>query len=126
MFRMKWVIALGILVLAEGCEPTPRIQMADPKVLLNSELSFIQDGVITREQVVLKLGVPSAQFEGERIMIYQLYADNYRKWQLATPMINNFNGLRMWGPETCSLVLVFGTDGVLSRHSLVTSTVTTQ
>jgi hypothetical protein len=126
MFRRKLVIALGILVLAEGCESTPQIQMADPKVLLKWERTFIQDGVTTREQVVLKLGVPSAQFEGDRIMIYQLLVDNDGKWHLAAPMINQSNGLRMWAEGTYSLVLVFGTDGVLLKHSLVTSTVTTQ
>jgi hypothetical protein len=122
MFRRKLVIALGILALAGGCE-TPRIQTADPQILLKSELAFINDGVTTREQVVLKLGVPSAQFEGERIMIYQLLADKNGKWHLVAPTINQFNGLRIWGEGTCSLVLVFGTDGVLLKHSLVTGTV---
>jgi hypothetical protein len=125
MFRRKLVIALGIIVLAAGCG-TPRIQTADPQVLLRSELAFIQDGVTTREQAVLKLGVPSAQLEGDRIMMYQLLADKDGKWHLVAPRSNSGTGLRQCEQGTCSLVLVFGADGILRKHSLVTSKVTTQ
>lgn len=112
---------MAIIVLVTGCA-TPHVEPADPQLLLRSELlAFIRDGVTTREEVVLKLGIPSAQFEGEKIMTYQLRADQAGKWHLVAPQVNATNGFREWPQGTCSLVLVFGGDGVLRKHSLVTA-----
>lgn len=110
---------LTLIVILTGCA-TPRVQTADTKLLFSSELlGFIRDGITTREEVVLKLGIPSAQFEGEKILTYQLRADQAGKWHLVAPQINRITGFREWREETCSLVLVFGEDGVLRKHSLV-------
>ena len=112
--------ALSLIILATGCA-TPTLQLADPQLLFKSDLlSFIRDGVTTREEVVLKLGIPSAQIEGDKILMYQMRADDEGKWHLIAPSWNAFTGLRAWAWGTCSLVLVFGEDGVLCRHSLVT------
>ena len=113
------VVVLTILVVATGCA-TPRVQPADPQLLFKSELlAFIQDGVTTREEVVLKLGVPSAQFEEEKILMYQLHVDKAGKWHLTAPQVSATTGFRQWQPGTCSLVLVFGGNGILRKHSLV-------
>lgn len=99
---------------------TPHLQPTDPQLLFNSELlGFIQDGTTTREEVILKLGIPTAQFEGEKILTYQLRVDRNGVWHLVAPQINATTGLRQWREETCSLVLAFDDKGVLSRHSLV-------
>jgi hypothetical protein len=114
-----FVLALAILVVATGCA-TPRVQPADPQLLFKSELlAFIQDGVTTREEVFLKLGMPSAQFEGEKILTYQLRVDKDGTWHLTAPQVTATTGFRQWLPGTCSLVLVFGSNGVLRKHSLV-------
>ena len=97
---MEWVkrfqILISILILismAVGCAP-PKIQPVDPELLLNSELAFIKDGITTREEVSLKLGVPSAQLEVDRILMYQFRADEEGKWHLVSP---KFSGnLRGW------------------------------
>jgi len=108
-------------MLVAGCA-SPKVQTADPLILLKSDLlSFIQDGVTTREEALLKLGIPSAQMEGEKILMYQLRADQEGKWHLVAPLWNVTTGLRAWREGTCSLVLVFGGDGVLQKHSLVTA-----
>jgi hypothetical protein len=110
-----------IIVLAVGCA-TPHVEPVDPQLLLKSELlAFIQDRVTTREEVVLRLGIPSAQFEGEKILTYQLHVDQDGKWHLVAPQISGTTGFREWRQGTCSLVLVFGGDGVLRKHSLVTA-----
>jgi len=110
---------LALIIMVASCA-TPHIQTTDPQLLFNSELlGFIQDGITTREEVVLKLGVPSAQFEGEKILMYQLRVDQAGKWHLVAPQINATKGLREWREKTCSLVVVFGGDGVLRKHSLV-------
>ena len=114
--------AIATIVMVTGCATTPHVQPADPQLLFKSELlAFIQDGVTTREEVVVKLGIPSAQFEGEKILMYQLRADQTGKWHLIAPQINTSTGFRAWREGTVSLVLVFGGHGVLRRHSLVTA-----
>ncbi|MGE5839021.1 MAG: hypothetical protein ACM34H_03745 [Deltaproteobacteria bacterium] len=114
---MALVLAFGLL--AAGCA-TPKVQPADPQLIFKSDmLGFLQDGVTTRDEVVLKLGIPSAQIEGERILMYQLKADENGKWHLIAPQWNVNTGLRTWSEGTCSLVLVFGENSILQRHSLV-------
>ena len=113
------VSAMSLIILATGCA-TPKVQPADPQLLFKSDLlSFLGDGVTTREEVVLKLGIPSAQIEGEKILMYQLKVDEDGKWRLVAPRWNLGTGLRAWSEGTCSLVLVFGENGVLQKHSLV-------
>jgi hypothetical protein len=65
--------------------------------------------------------MPCAQFDGDRIMLYQLRADAQGEWWVVAPRINAETGLRAWDPHTYSLVLVFDEDGVLERHSLIES-----
>ena len=114
---MALVLAFGLV--ATGCA-TPKVQPADPQLVFKSDLlGFLQDGVTTREEVVMKLGIPSAQIEGEKILMYQLKADENGKWHMVAPRWNMNTGLRTWSEGTCSLVLVFGGDGVLQKHSLV-------
>ncbi|HDR13976.1 MAG TPA: hypothetical protein ENN79_00535 [Desulfobacteraceae bacterium] len=112
---------LCLMMLATGCA-TPKVQQSDPHLLLKTGLlSFLQEGVTTREETVLNLGFPSMQMEGERILMYQLRADSDGKWYLTSPQWDAGTGLRSWKEGTSSLVLVFGKDGVLNRCSLVTT-----
>jgi len=112
------IVSIALVGMLAGCA-TPRIQAVDPQVFLNSELAFIRDGVTTREEVCLNLAVPTAQLEGDRILMYQFRADQDGKWQLISP---KFSGsLRSWEGGTMSLVLVFGSGGVLQKHSMVIS-----
>lgn len=110
--------SLALIIIIAGCA-TPHIQSVDPKPLFNSKLlGFIHDSVTTKEEVLVKLGNPTGQFEGEKILTYQLRVDQTGDWHLVAPQISA-NGLREWPNKTCSLVLVFGDDGVLQKHSLV-------
>jgi hypothetical protein len=120
ILRARFIFSsLALIIMLASCA-TPHIQPTDPKPLLNSKLlGFIQDGVTTREEVVLKLGTPSAQFEGEKILTYQLRIDQAGNWHLVAPQISAPTDFRVWREETCSLVLVFGADGVLRKHNLV-------
>lgn len=118
--RRRVIAALLMaMTLAAGCA-TPTLKLADPQLILQSDLfSFLRDGTTTRQEAVMKLGMPSAQMEGERILFYQLRADEEGKWHLVSPQWNVAAGMRTWSSGTCSLVLVFQDDGVLSKHSLV-------
>jgi hypothetical protein len=118
--RTRFIFSLLALILILASCATPKIQPTDTQLLFKTELlGFIQDGITTREEVLLNLGIPSAQFEGEKILTYQLLVDQTGRWHLVTPQINPGTGLREWREKTCSLVLVFGADGVLRKHSLV-------
>jgi hypothetical protein len=82
-------------------------------------LAFLRDDETTREDVLLRLGVPTAQLEGDRILMYQLNTDAKGRWYLSAPEWNSATGMRTWRTGTSSLVLVFDEAGVLRRHSLV-------
>jgi len=113
--------AMAIISVVAGCESTPSLQPAEPQSLFKSELAFVKDGVTTREEAVLRLGIAAAQVEEDRILMYQLRADAQGKWHLVAPQISAITGLRAWKPQTCCLVLVFDTNGILKKHSLVKS-----
>ena len=72
-----------------------------------------------REEVELELGTPSAKFEVEKILTYQLRVDQAGNWDLVYPQISEPFGFRVWRKGTYSLVLVFDGDGVLRKHSLI-------
>lgn len=115
------LIVIAIIFLTTGCA-TPSLQPTDPQLLLNSDLlGFVRNGVTTRETVVMRLGIPSAQIEGDRILMYQIKTDKNGKLHLVAPEWYTASGFRAWSKGTMSLVLVFGDNGVLQQHSLVTA-----
>jgi len=75
-------------------------------------LAFLSDGLTRREDVLLKLGEPSARFEEARIVTYRLGRDDGGYFPAG--------GARSdWSAAPYSLVLVFDSNGILTRHSLV-------
>ncbi|WP_257306946.1 hypothetical protein [Geothrix campi] len=80
-------------------------------------LGSIQDGQTTRQEVLLRLGTPSSAFEGGRILTYDFAANLGGEWERA-----GGGQVSEWAyphPRAASLVLVFGPDDRLVRHSLV-------
>ncbi len=104
--------------LGTGCTPAPELQPARPEKLFQGMLAFLEDGKCTREQVLLRLGPPMAQFEGERILAYAFREDAQGEWRLEARAVVS-DGRLSYPPGTSSLVLVFSADSVLLRHSLV-------
>jgi hypothetical protein len=89
---------------------------------INANLQFLKDGKTTREDVLLKLGEPSGQFEGERILTYILLTDNEGKLHVLprqVPMYPHDPRMYVLNSDICSLVLVFGSDNILMKHSLI-------
>jgi hypothetical protein len=111
---------LIVLALLASCA-TPRVQPLPAEQVSRSDLlSFIRDGGTTREEVLLKLGRPSAQFEGQRILSYQIQIDKEGAAHVSWPGRSEQNPVLLrWDKDIYSLVLVFGPSGVLERHSLV-------
>jgi len=77
-------------------------------------LRFLETGRTTREEVMLKLGQPSASFEQEKILTYRIGQDDKQGFYIVTA-----KALQPWQAVRFSLVLVFNSDGVLQKQSLV-------
>jgi len=103
LHKSRFGAALTFLIISatlSGCS-VPIVAVKDMQTLKPSTFSFIEDGVTTREEVRMKLdSEPIARFESERIEIYKV--------DINPPPHG-----------TGRLVLVFGPDGILRRHSLV-------
>lgn len=112
--------SLIILGLLAACA-TPKVQPIPAEQVIRSDLlSFVRDGATTREEVLLKLGTPSAQFEGQRILTYQIRIGKDGAAHVFWPRRSELNpALTHWEQEIHSLVLVFRPNGVLEKHSLV-------
>ena len=105
--------AILLALLLVGCSTTTPLRgRADL-------LDFLADNQTTKEEVLLKLGQPSAQFQTEKILTYRLgKEDQNRGYYVVTREINP-QGWPTWANAKFSLVLVFDAQGVLCKHSLV-------
>ena len=113
------VALAGTALLLASCIQGGRTGPADAGTRARLLKDPLQDGTTTREDVVLRLGVPSARFENDRLLCYRL---------LETP-----DGMVVAGREAenrepwvnphhypvYNLVLVFDARSVLVRHSLL-------
>ena len=109
------------LVLLAGCTP-PLLRQARPAELRAEWLAFLVDGKTTREEVLLRLGTPSAHFEGERVLTYAFSrrpAGARTREGRSLDLEQRVPVFRVYRME--NLVLVFAADGSLVRHSLVVS-----
>ena len=75
-------------------------------------LDFLEDGRISRDAVYLKLGAPAREFDQGRIVSWYLARDESGYIVLAPAARLPF-GARY------ELVVVFGADDVVQRHSVV-------
>ncbi len=99
---LKLLLALTTLcILACSTNPIGRGDLLD----------FLKDGVTTKEEVILKLGDPKAMYEGSRIITYRLFRDN-GGWVQHDPA-RSARGVLV------NLVVVFDSQGVMKRHSVV-------
>ncbi len=105
--------------VAAGCSHARPV----PAAVSQKRLPFLADGSTTAEEVILKLGGPAAQFEGERILTYRLAVTGDEVVPVAPCLPPSGRGdprLAAWREgEMWSLVLVFDDRRVLVRHSLI-------
>ncbi len=101
--RLRQLVASSLVALA-ACATTP--------VGHKDLLSFLADGVTRKEEVYKNLGSPSAQFEESRILTYRLGQNKGGFFAASAPRDD-------WSTYRYSLVLVFDSGGILTRHSLV-------
>ena len=104
-------LLLGVIIyflfvfLIAGC--AGHIMTVD-KNIQQKWLPFIEDGKTTKEEVLLKLGMPSGQFEGERIFTYQMTFSEKEGFSVAGQRMFEYN-----------LVLVFKERNILQKHRLL-------
>lgn len=112
-----WAI---IACTAYGCA-TPVVKTIEREDFL-AKLLFLEAGRTSREDILLRLGEPSGQYEGERIFTYLLAIGSEGKLHvLPRQLALNARDPRLYNltPSVCSLVIVFRRDGVLEKFSLV-------
>lgn len=106
--RVRWWLAIFLTLGLQGCvTPIPGAS--------STLLSFLHEGSTKREEVLLKLGQPSASFEQERIFTYRIGEDPKQGQYVITP-----KAMMPWQRVHYSLVLIFDEGGTLTRHNLVT------
>lgn len=109
---------LGLTLLV-GCTP-PVLRQAGPAELQAEWLAFLVDGKTSREDVLLRLGTPSAHLEGDRLLTYAFSPNRAGAWSPATRRWDPTQKIYVYsGYRIGSLVLVFAGDGRLLRHGLV-------
>lgn len=104
-------LALGLACVG----PSARLEKA--RTFEAGLLEPVQDGQTTRQEVLLRLGTPSASFEGGRILTYDFQVGLDGEWRRAG--VGQASDWANPYPRASSLVLVFGPDDRLIRHSLV-------
>ncbi len=109
------IISICMLIAAftiGGC--SQKVVTID-KRLVSEHFKFIHDGSTSQKEILNRLGEPANQYENGRILTYLLHED--RNYQLN--LVNSFIVGRNIRNVYYNLVLVFGADYVLERHSLV-------
>ena len=82
--------------------------------LVSERLPFIRDGKTSKQEVLSRLGEPDSRYEGEQILTYVMCED-----------ISPGDRVRLSHTVPCSpyhtnnLILVFGPDDLIARHSMV-------
>jgi hypothetical protein len=115
--RTRLLAPVTTLLLLFGCaNQTPPAKVTE---IEQHHLAFVRDGSTTREQALLQLGIPSGQFEGERIMSWRLRYDGKALHPVAAERAWEDPRYTVWNGPTYNLVLVFDLSTTLQRHSFI-------
>ena len=119
MIRRSAGIGFLIILLLSGCAET-RLQTVDDATL-QQQLALLEDGKTTKEDILLKFGIPSSQFEGERILTYRLrFNQKENRFEVVSREVDR-RDLRFtdWIQTEYNLVLVFDERHILQKHSML-------
>ena len=132
MFTTTVVLALSLLMLV-GCGAT--LQQVVPDKSRQTLLPYLEDGKTTKQEIIERLGQPSRQFQGGRILTYRLgqlrecgwFCDDKGLRAIETgvtwnkprpPRLDSQWRIASYG-EVYALVLIFDEPNVLRKHSLI-------
>jgi hypothetical protein len=105
------LVAVLISALLAGCVTPPNAR--------TDLLAFLQIGRTTREEVLLKLGQPSASFEQERIFTYRIGQYGEQGYYIISPKVVLPAQGATWQNVHFSLVMVFDEQSRLQNHKLI-------
>jgi hypothetical protein len=122
--RTKTVPFLITAIMIAGCATV--VAPLEPQ-LVSERLPFIRDGKTSKEEVVSRLGEPANRYEGGRILTYEMCEDFYLKGPLRLRDTRpegeksemRRTAVRCSPERTNNLILVFGPDDLVERHSAV-------
>ena len=104
------VVAMFGVFLATGCA---KVAPVDERAL-GEAFPFIRDGETNKQEILNRFGLPVHEYEGGRIISYFAQLDDRSEyWDAGQMRVGQSFG------ERYALMLVFGPDDVLERHSLV-------
>jgi len=92
--------------------------------LVRERLPFIQDGKTSKEEILSRLGEPANHYEEGRILSYKMCKDIYLPGRLHV-CSTRARDKKDAGPQKWreiardTLILVFGADNLVERHSMV-------
>jgi hypothetical protein len=113
-------VVLIITIAAGSC--SNKLYVADANVE-SKYIPYIKDNQVNLDEVVLKLGQPSWTFENGRIFTYRLYLSNKGEmWPIAAEKSVAGNVVSIndrYSNRLYSLVLIFNSDRILIKHSLI-------
>ena len=115
MKKLGGFLAL-LLVAVAGCRMGGDTGVVDSLVEFGLLPFQVCDGSTTREEVLLRLGAPTAEFESSRLSVHRLLMDGTRK-KLAPISCGTAERVST-DRRLYDLVLVFEND-VVARHTLV-------
>jgi hypothetical protein len=107
---LKVYLIVTVLLVA-GCAAST-VTPADPQIV-SQKLPFILDGKTPRKEILSNLGEPNYRHEGGRIFAYKMWMCAMEEQR---PMIAE---TRCRDQGTYNLILVFGPNNLVERHSLV-------
>ena len=118
---LRRITAMGflILLLLSGCAET-KLQTLDDSVL-QQQLALLEDGKTTKQDILLKFGIPSCQFEGEKILTYRLrFNQKENRFEVISREVDRLDPrFAEWMQTEYNLVLVFDDKHILQKHSLL-------
>jgi hypothetical protein len=119
MFRRFAAIGFLILLPLSGCAET-KLHTVDDS-MLQQQLAPLEDGKTTKQEILLKFGIPSAQFEGERIFTYRLrFKQNDNRFEVISKEVDRRDPrFAEWMQTEYNLVLVFDDKHVLQKHNML-------
>lgn len=115
---MRRVLALAALVLS-GCNVVGATALVEPELEARLHRIPLKDGVTSKQEVLLAYGIPSGQFEGERILTYRLEATPQGTYVVTREVSPGDPRLSEWRMATINMILVFNEQHVLQRHTFL-------
>ena len=100
---MRGVVAVAAIALATGCGTRGAL----PKAEASEIIPFVRAGITERAEILVRLGEPYGSFEEGRIVLYGVSWKDQIRWSA------------YGGPGPFQLVIVFGSDGIVARYSVV-------